>query len=116
MGTICNMGAEIGATTSVFPFNERMASYAIHGPAHFTGLPSLTLPFWVAGTRYLEATGRKAIADLCRQNKDLLTPDAVSVAMRVARRRARSALASPLSMPSFLIVHACLGRAASTTR
>ena len=27
MGTICNMGAEIGATTSVFPFNERMAEY-----------------------------------------------------------------------------------------
>eukprot|EP01092_Planopodium_desertum_P011500 TRINITY_DN5234_c1_g1_i1.p1 TRINITY_DN5234_c1_g1~~TRINITY_DN5234_c1_g1_i1.p1 ORF type:complete len:620 (+),score=146.31 TRINITY_DN5234_c1_g1_i1:259-1860(+) len=27
MGTICNMGAEIGATTSVFPFNERMADY-----------------------------------------------------------------------------------------
>ena len=26
MGTICNMGAEIGATTSVFPFNERMAT------------------------------------------------------------------------------------------
>jgi aconitate hydratase len=27
MGTICNMGAEIGATTSVFPFNHRMADY-----------------------------------------------------------------------------------------
>lgn len=27
MGTICNMGAEIGATTSIFPFNERMAKY-----------------------------------------------------------------------------------------
>ncbi|CAO3636176.1 unnamed protein product [Cunninghamella echinulata] len=27
MGTICNMGAEIGATTSVFPFNERMGDY-----------------------------------------------------------------------------------------
>jgi len=26
-GTICNMGAEIGATTSVFPFDDRMASY-----------------------------------------------------------------------------------------
>ncbi|KAH9822832.1 Aconitate hydratase, mitochondrial [Teratosphaeria destructans] len=24
MGTICNMGAEIGATTSLFPFNDRM--------------------------------------------------------------------------------------------
>ena len=27
MGTICNMGAEIGATTSLFPFNHRMARY-----------------------------------------------------------------------------------------
>ncbi|CAF2454542.1 unnamed protein product [Rotaria sp. Silwood2] len=27
MATICNMGAEIGATTSVFPYNERMAEY-----------------------------------------------------------------------------------------
>ena len=26
-GTICNMGAEIGATTSVFPFDEHMSSY-----------------------------------------------------------------------------------------
>lgn len=27
MGTICNMGAEIGATTSVFPFNDSMYDY-----------------------------------------------------------------------------------------
>ncbi|CED84433.1 aconitate hydratase [Phaffia rhodozyma] len=27
MATICNMGAEIGATTSVFPYNNRMESY-----------------------------------------------------------------------------------------
>ncbi|OLL24456.1 Aconitate hydratase, mitochondrial [Neolecta irregularis DAH-3] len=27
MGTICNMGAEIGATTSIFPFNSRMSEY-----------------------------------------------------------------------------------------
>ncbi|GAV56395.1 hypothetical protein ZYGR_0BB01730 [Zygosaccharomyces rouxii] len=27
MGTICNMGAEIGATTSVFPFNNSMVEY-----------------------------------------------------------------------------------------
>lgn len=27
MGTICNMGAEIGATTSIFPYNSRMADY-----------------------------------------------------------------------------------------
>lgn len=27
MATICNMGAEIGATTSMFPFNHRMVDY-----------------------------------------------------------------------------------------
>ena len=27
MATICNMGAEIGATTSVFPYNDRMGAY-----------------------------------------------------------------------------------------
>ncbi|KAG8794895.1 Aconitate hydratase mitochondrial [Serendipita sp. 401] len=27
MATICNMGAEIGATTSIFPFNNRMVDY-----------------------------------------------------------------------------------------
>jgi len=27
MGTICNMGAEIGATTSIFPYNSRMGDY-----------------------------------------------------------------------------------------
>ena len=27
MATICNMGAEIGATTSLFPFNSRMVDY-----------------------------------------------------------------------------------------
>jgi aconitate hydratase len=26
-GTICNMGAELGATTSIFPFDRRMATY-----------------------------------------------------------------------------------------
>lgn len=38
-GTICNMGAEVGATTSVFPFDERMVDY-------------------------LNATGRDAVAEL----------------------------------------------------
>jgi len=27
MATICNMGAEIGATTSLFPYNHRMGAY-----------------------------------------------------------------------------------------
>ena len=29
MATICNMGAEIGATTSVFPYNSRMRDYLV---------------------------------------------------------------------------------------
>jgi len=29
MGTICNMGAEIGATTSLFPYNRRMRDYLV---------------------------------------------------------------------------------------
>ena len=49
-GTICNMGAELGATTSVFPFDERMATY-------------------------LEATDRADIARLAASNRALLVPD-----------------------------------------
>ena len=50
MATICNMGAEIGATTSVFPYNHRMAGY-------------------------LEATKRGHIAQYANQFKHNLTPD-----------------------------------------
>uniref|UniRef100_A0A7E4W1X0 Aconitate hydratase, mitochondrial n=1 Tax=Panagrellus redivivus TaxID=6233 RepID=A0A7E4W1X0_PANRE len=50
MGTICNMGAEIGATTSVFPFNKSMH-------------------------KYLAATGRTAIADEAAKFKHILTAD-----------------------------------------
>ncbi|KAG4086811.1 aconitate hydratase [Neocallimastix lanati (nom. inval.)] len=50
MATICNMGAEIGATTSIFPYNERM-------------------------DEYLRATRRNEIADLAKQYKDLLKAD-----------------------------------------
>ena len=48
--TITNMGAEVGATTSVFPFDERMATY-------------------------LGATGRKNIAELARAYLRELTAD-----------------------------------------
>ena len=48
--TITNMGAELGATTSIFPYDERMA-------------------------RYLSATDRENLAQLANENKDLLTPD-----------------------------------------
>lgn len=51
MGTICNMGAELGATTSVFPFNQRMVDY-------------------------LAATERQGIADEASKYKEsLLSPD-----------------------------------------
>lgn len=49
--TICNMGAEVGATTSVFPYDEEMK-------------------------KYLEATGRTEIAELASRNADELRPDA----------------------------------------
>jgi aconitate hydratase len=49
-GTICNMGAELGATTSVFPFDDRMAAY-------------------------LRATDRADIALLAEQHRAQLTPD-----------------------------------------
>lgn len=49
-GTICNMGAEIGATTSVFAFDESMS-------------------------RYLNATGRNDVAELAEKYKNLLCDD-----------------------------------------
>ena len=48
--TTCNMGAEHGATNSVFPYDERMAVY-------------------------LRATGRADVADLADQHPGLLRPD-----------------------------------------
>ena len=49
-GTICNMGAEIGATTSTFGYDESME-------------------------RYLRATGRADVADLANGVKEHLTAD-----------------------------------------
>ncbi|MGE3385089.1 MAG: aconitate hydratase, partial [Bdellovibrionales bacterium] len=48
--TITNMGAELGATTSLFPYDSRMATY-------------------------LKTTTRAALADLADQNKALLNAD-----------------------------------------
>jgi aconitate hydratase len=48
--TITNMGAELGATTSIFPFDQRMKSY-------------------------LDATNRARIATLAEANRDLITAD-----------------------------------------
>jgi aconitate hydratase len=48
--TITNMGAELGATTSMFPADERMA-------------------------RYLRATGKAALVPLIEQHRALLEPD-----------------------------------------
>jgi len=50
-GTICNMGAEIGATTSTFGYDESM-------------------------DRYLRSTKRADVADAANQIKDYLTADA----------------------------------------
>ena len=49
-GTICNMGAEVGATTSTFAYDESMS-------------------------RYLHATGRKDVAALADANKQNLMAD-----------------------------------------
>lgn len=49
--TITNMGAELGATCSVFPYDAKMAGF-------------------------LAATDRKALAQIADQNKDILTADA----------------------------------------
>ena len=49
-GTICNMGAEIGATCSIFAYDEKMAAY-------------------------LKATGREEVAALADGIKDYLRPD-----------------------------------------
>ena len=49
-GTICNMGAEIGATTSIFPYDEKMAEY-------------------------LAITGREKVAELANEIKHILAPD-----------------------------------------
>ncbi|MCA9811796.1 MAG: aconitate hydratase [Nitrosarchaeum sp.] len=48
--TICNMGAEVGATCSVFPYDDRMETY-------------------------LTYTNREKIAELANANKDLLVAD-----------------------------------------
>ncbi|XP_076810509.1 aconitate hydratase, mitochondrial-like [Clavelina lepadiformis] len=50
MGTICNMGAEIGATTSVFPYNKRMKDYLV-------------------------ATNRQDVAGAATAMQDCLVPD-----------------------------------------
>lgn len=49
-GTICNMGAEVGATTSIFPFDQKSVAY-------------------------LEQTGRKEVADEARKIMTYLQPD-----------------------------------------
>ena len=49
-GTICNMGAEVGATTSLFAYDGSME-------------------------RYLKATGRAEVADMAKNLKDVLAPD-----------------------------------------
>ena len=48
-GTICNMGAELGATTSVFPFDQKMVAYMnITDRADLANLASANKPLLVA--------------------------------------------------------------------
>ena len=54
-GTITNMGAELGATCSVFPFDSRMATY-------------------------LNTTERSELATMAAENSDILTADAEVIA------------------------------------
>ena len=49
-GTICNMGAEIGATTSIFPYDQKMAAY-------------------------LAMTERQEVAELANEIQHILVPD-----------------------------------------
>tara|TARA_Y100001935_G_scaffold254489_1_gene263703 strand:+ start:987 stop:3239 length:2253 start_codon:yes stop_codon:yes gene_type:complete len=49
-GTICNMGAEIGATTSIFPYDQKMAEY-------------------------LAMTERQEVAELANEIQNILVPD-----------------------------------------
>jgi aconitate hydratase len=49
-GTICNMGAEVGATCSFFAFDDKMKAY-------------------------MDITGRAEVAALAAQNKSILNPD-----------------------------------------
>jgi aconitate hydratase len=49
-GTICNMGAEVGATTSIFPYDNNMA-------------------------KYLQATGRADVAEMANNIADCLRGD-----------------------------------------
>ena len=54
-GTICNMGAEVGATTSIFPYDFKMGDYLV-------------------------ATGRKEVALLAKEMQEYLTADPEVVA------------------------------------
>ena len=71
MATICNMGAEIGATTSLFPFNHRMGKYL-----KATGREgnSSWLPLQAQSVLNITLT-TAAIASEAEKYKDLLVPD-----------------------------------------
>uniref|UniRef100_A0A0R3PTS9 Aconitase domain-containing protein n=1 Tax=Angiostrongylus costaricensis TaxID=334426 RepID=A0A0R3PTS9_ANGCS len=77
MGTICNMGAEIGATTSVFPYSENMRKYLEVGAPMFRFCKLLSDRLNRAALHILktQATGRAEIAKEAGKYKDLLTAD-----------------------------------------
>lgn len=71
MATICNMGAEIGATTSIFPFNNRMSSYLrATGREGVCGIVKIELTMWFQLMCTLAD-----IAELAEKNRQLLVPD-----------------------------------------
>jgi aconitate hydratase len=67
MATICNMGAEIGATTSIFPYNRRMYEYL--KATGRSDLAELVLSFSIkASVRSAERSLTSRKADSFREN------------------------------------------------
>jgi len=73
-GTICNMGAEIGATTSVFPFDEKMSAYLrITGRADVTTFAEGLADLLTADKEVFKSPG-KYYDQLVEINLDELEP------------------------------------------
>ena len=95
MATICNMGAEIGATTSVFPFNSRMHDYlSSTGVSPDEARACLRRVhlffFWILGVCYSNVQAfpfrpgqRAGIANSADSYKDMLRADEGAVYDRV---------------------------------
>ena len=76
-GTICNMGAELGATTSLFPFDSRMAAYLrATERAEIAALAEEYRPHLVADPEVV-ATPTKFYDEIVEINLDTLEPHIV---------------------------------------